>query len=132
MAKFITLVMQEGEIPPDYVSRPTPDPQVFGLPPADGGARGDPLLDQNMLTSAAYQVEFEALRAAPTRIVLAVGEESAKAIPGRAAVAIAGRLGLEPVVFPGGHDGFLGGEYGRTGQPDAFAAKLREVLAAGG
>jgi hypothetical protein len=26
------------------------------------------------------------------------------------------------VTFPGGHDGFLGGEYGTTGQPDAFAA----------
>lgn len=30
--------------------------------------------------------------------------------------------------FPGGHDGFLGGEYGRTGKPDAFAATLREIL----
>jgi hypothetical protein len=33
------------------------------------------------------------------------------------------------MTFPGGHDGFLGGEYGQTGQPDDFAAKLREVLA---
>ena len=37
-------------------------------------------------------------------------------------------LGMTPVTFPGGHDGFLGGEYGQTGTPDAFAAKLREVL----
>ena len=28
-----------------------------------------------------------------------------------------------------GHDGFLGGEYGSTGEPDAFAATLRAVLA---
>jgi hypothetical protein len=42
--------------------------------------------------------------------VIAVGEESAKAIPGRAAVAVASRLGVEPIYFPGGHDGFLGGE----------------------
>jgi hypothetical protein len=34
------------------------------------------------------------------------------------------------VIFPSDHGGFLGGEYGQTGQPDAFAAKLREVLAA--
>ena len=27
-------------------------------------------------------------------------------------------------------DGFVGGEYGRMGQPDAFAATLREVLTA--
>jgi len=39
-------------------------------------------------------------------------------------------LGAEPVVFPGGHNGFLGGEYGQTGKPDEFAARLREVLAA--
>jgi hypothetical protein len=30
--------------------------------------------------------------------------------------------------FPGGHDGFAGGEYGRTGDPDAFATTLRKVL----
>ena len=45
---------------------------------------------------------------------------------------MAERLGAEPVIFPGGHDGFLGGEYGGTGQPDAFAALLRTVLADAG
>ena len=30
--------------------------------------------------------------------------------------------------FPSGHGGFLGGEYGQPGDPDGFAAKLREVL----
>jgi hypothetical protein len=49
----------------------------------------------------------------------------------RAAHAIAQRLGSRPVIFPGGHAGFLGGEYGQTGEPDAFAAKLREVLEQG-
>lgn len=29
---------------------------------------------------------------------------------------------------PGGHGGFLGGEYGQIGEPDAFAGRLREVL----
>jgi hypothetical protein len=33
-------------------------------------------------------------------------------------------------VFPGGHGGFMGGEYGQEpGKPVEFAAKLREVLA---
>ena len=32
-------------------------------------------------------------------------------------------------MFPSDHGGFLGGEYGQQGEPDAFAAKLREVLA---
>ena len=31
-------------------------------------------------------------------------------------------------MFPSDHGGFLGGEYGQTGDPDAFAARLREVL----
>ena len=43
--------------------------------------------------------------------------------------AVAERLGTEPVIFPSDHGGFLGGEYGQAGEPDAFAAKLREVLA---
>lgn len=47
----------------------------------------------------------------------------------RAAVAAAERLGIEPVIFPGNHAGFLGGEYGQASEPDAFAARLREVLA---
>jgi hypothetical protein len=47
----------------------------------------------------------------------------------RGAFAVAERLGTKPVSFPSNHGGFLGGEYGQTGEPDAFAAKLREVLA---
>ena len=46
----------------------------------------------------------------------------------RGAYAVAKELGTEPVVFPSHHGGFLGGEYGWPGEPDAFAAKLREVL----
>ena len=41
---------------------------------------------------------------------------------------MAERLGTTLVLFPGDHGGFLGGEYGQMGEPDAFAAKLREVL----
>ena len=59
------------------------------------------------------------------------GEESEGEIAHRGAVAVADALGTEPVVFPGDHAGFLGGEYGQTGEPEAFAARLREVLAAG-
>jgi hypothetical protein len=42
--------------------------------------------------------------------------------------AVAARLGVAPVTFPGDHGGFMGGEYGQAGEPDAFAATLREVL----
>ena len=57
-----------------------------------------------------------------------IGAQSSQAMAGRAAVAVAERLGTEPVTFPGGHDGFLGGEYGGMGEPDAFAATLPKVL----
>ena len=57
-----------------------------------------------------------------------MGEESEQVVTGRAAVAVAGRLGTAPVVFPSGHGGFLGNEYGQPGQPEAFAAALHSVL----
>jgi hypothetical protein len=31
-------------------------------------------------------------------------------------------------MFPSHHAGFLGGEYGQTGEPEAFATTLRGVL----
>jgi len=43
-------------------------------------------------------------------------------------LAVADRLGVELVIFPSDHAGFLGGEYGQTGEPDSFATKLRQVL----
>jgi hypothetical protein len=46
----------------------------------------------------------------------------------RSADALAAAIGVEPTVFPGDHGGFLGGEYGMHGEPDAFAERLREVL----
>jgi pimeloyl-ACP methyl ester carboxylesterase len=128
MAKFIALVSLEGPIPADYADRPAPDPAAFGLPTEDDGTRNDPLVGQNMLTCPNYAHNFAALRAAPSRIVIAVGEESRAALPGRAAIVVAQQLDMTPATFPGGHDGFLGGEYGRVGQPDAFAATLRTIL----
>jgi hypothetical protein len=81
-----------------------------------------------MISGSHYEHDFGALRAAPTRVIVAVGEESGQMVAGRAGVAVAERLGTAPVTFPGGHDGFLGGEYGGMGKPDAFAATLRTVL----
>jgi pimeloyl-ACP methyl ester carboxylesterase len=130
MAKFIVLVSHEGPIPADFAEQPAPDPTMFGLPTQDDGSRNDPLVGQNMISCTHNQPDFEALRAASTRVVIAVGAESGNALAGRAATAIAERLGTAPVTLAGGHDGFLGGEFGQTGQPDAFAATLRQVFAA--
>jgi len=128
MAKFIAIVSQQGAIPADYADRPAPDPATFGLPTEDDGSRNDPLVGQNMISCPRYEHDFEALGAASTRIVVGVGEESRQMVAGRAGVAVAERLGTTPVTFPGGHDGFLGLEYGGMGKPDAFATTLRAVL----
>jgi pimeloyl-ACP methyl ester carboxylesterase len=128
MAKFIALLSHEGLVPDGFADQPGPDPASFGLPAEDDGSRDDPLLGQNMVSCTHYRHDFEALRAAPTRIVVGVGAESGQVMTGRTSVAVAGRLGTPPVTFPGGHGGFLGGEYGQQGEPDAFAATLRQVL----
>lgn len=130
MTKFIALVSHQGPIPADLADRPAPNPADFGLPAHDDGSRDDPLLGQNMVSCTHYQHDFDALRTAPTRIVIAVGAESKSEMAGRAAAAVAERLGTTAVTFPSNHGGFLGGEYGQTGDPDAFAATLREVLTA--
>jgi hypothetical protein len=54
--------------------------------------------------------------------------ESRGTITGRTSVAMAEALGQEAVEFPSHHGGFLGGEFGYAGQPEAFAARLHEVL----
>jgi pimeloyl-ACP methyl ester carboxylesterase len=128
MAKFIALTSLKGEIPADWADQPAPDPAMFGMPTEDDGSRDDPLMGQTILTITSYQPDFEALRAASTRIVVGAGAESEGEMAHRGALAVAERLGMEPVIFPSHHGGFLGGEHGWAGDPDAFAAKLHEVL----
>jgi hypothetical protein len=128
MAKFIALVQHKGPVPADWADRLAPDPAMFGLPSADDGSRSDPLLGQNMTSGTSYKPDFDALRRASTRIVIAAGAESEGEPANRGAHAVAERLRMAPVIFPSHHAGFLGGEYGQTGDPDAFAAKLRQVL----
>jgi hypothetical protein len=101
---------------------------MFGMPTEDDGSRTDMMLGSNMVTCTHYEPDFDDLRAASTRIVIAAGAESDGEMACRGAFAVAERLGTDPVMFPSGHGGFLGGEYGQTGDPDAFAAKLRQVL----
>jgi pimeloyl-ACP methyl ester carboxylesterase len=128
MARFIGVVSHRGLFDSSYAGQPAPEPAMFGLPAEDDGNRSDPLLGQNIVSATHFEPDFDALRAAPTHIVLAAGVESEGQLAYRGAIAAAGRLGQQPVFFPSDHGGFLGGEYGQSGDPDAFAAKLREVL----
>jgi hypothetical protein len=128
MAKFIALTSHKGEIPADWTDRPAPDPAMFGMPTEDDGSRDDPLMGQTILSITSYQPDFDALRSASTRIVVAAGAESEGEMAHRGALAVAERLGTKAVIFPSHHGGFVGGESGWAGEPEAFAAKLHEVL----
>lgn len=130
MAAFIAMTSWQGEYTDDYFAQPLPDPAAMGMPTEDDGSRDDPLLSERSLAITSYEPDVAALAAAPTRVVVAVGEESAGTFTARTAEALAALLGQEATVFPSHHGGFLGGEFGYPGQPEAFARRLTEVLAA--
>jgi pimeloyl-ACP methyl ester carboxylesterase len=128
MAAFIAMTSWPGEFTDDYFARPAPDPAQYGMTTEDDGSRDNPLLSDRSSAVSGYRPDFDALAASPTRIVIAVGEESTGIFTGRTSVATAELLGQQATVFPSHHGGFTGGESGYPGQPEAFARKLREVL----
>jgi pimeloyl-ACP methyl ester carboxylesterase len=130
MAAFIAMTSWRGEFTDEYFAQPAPDPAQFGMPAGDDGSRDDPLLSDRSWAVSGYRPDPDALAAAPTRIVIAVGEESAGTFTGRTSVATAELLGQQATVFPSHHGGFVGGDTPYAGQPEAFARKLREVLGA--
>jgi pimeloyl-ACP methyl ester carboxylesterase len=132
MGKFMALSSLEGPIPAEFADQPAPNPAAFGLPTEDDGTRDDALIGQNIVSCTHYEPDLDALRAASTRIVIGAGAESEGQMAHRAALAVAEQLGTEPVIFPSHHGGFLGGEYGMKGDPDAFASTLRQVLSEDG
>jgi pimeloyl-ACP methyl ester carboxylesterase len=128
MAAFIGLTMWQGEFTDDYLAAPPPDPAAFGMPTDDDGSRDDPLLSGVANAVTAYELDVAAVAAAPTRVVVAAGVESRDSLTWRTSVATAAALGVPLTEFPSHHGGFLGGEFGQTGEPEAFAARLRAVL----
>ena len=66
-----------------------------------------------------YEPDVSQLRSRP--ITVAVGEASEGQLAYRAALVLAGKLGKEPTVFPGGHSGI-------GSRPETFAGRLHEVL----
>ena len=128
MAAFLDLGSWEGELTEEFAERPVPDPAAFGLPVDDDGSRDDPLLSGASNPITAFRTDVDALALVSTRIVIAAGVESRGLLTGRTSAAIAQALGERVVEFPGDHGGFLGGEFGQQGKPEAFAATLRKVL----
>ena len=129
MAEFIAVTSWNGEFTDEFFARPPADPAQFGMPAQDDGSRNDPLLSHRSDAVTAYEPDIDALLAAPTRVVVAVGEQSTGMFTGRTSQALASALDRDAVVFPSHHGGFVGGDGPYAGKPEAFAARLREVLA---
>lgn len=128
MAAFVAMTSWEGEFTDAYFARPAPDPAAFGMPAEDDGSRDDPLLSDRSWAISDHRPDVAAITGAPTRVVIAVGEESRAVLTGRTSDAVAELLGQRATVFPSHHGGFLDGEFGYPGKPDEFAHRLREVL----
>ncbi|MFE8976202.1 MULTISPECIES: alpha/beta fold hydrolase [Streptomyces] len=128
MAAFVAMTSWEGEFTEAYFDQPEPDPAAFGMPTEDDGSRDDPLLSDRSWAISGHRPDVDAITAAPTRVVIAVGEESEAVLTGRTSAATAELLGQPVTVFPSHHGGFLDGEFGYPGKPDEFARRLREVL----
>ncbi|WP_306215076.1 alpha/beta fold hydrolase [Actinoplanes sp. RD1] len=119
MAAFMAMTRWEGEFTDEYFAQLPPLPSA-GSP----GEDDDPLLSQASWPITDYRPDAGRLRAAPTRIVIGVGEESGTTYTARTARGVADLLGLTPAVFPSHHGGFLPG----YGKPDEFAVTLRSIL----
>jgi pimeloyl-ACP methyl ester carboxylesterase len=129
MATFIRMTSWQGEFNDKYFALPAADPTQFGMPAEDDGSRDDPLLSGRSRPITAYRPDFKALAGAPTRIVIAAGEESQGTVTWRTSLAAAQQLGQRATVFPSHHGGFVGPEMGGyAGKPEEFARKLGEVL----
>lgn len=74
--------------------------------------------------AAGYLPDIEALTRNGCPVVIGVGTASRGQAPHQAALAVAERLGLEAVEFPGDHQGF-------TAQPAEFAATVVRLLSDG-
>jgi pimeloyl-ACP methyl ester carboxylesterase len=72
-----------------------------------------------------FRPDLDALRAAPTRIVVGVGETSSGQLAHRTGVALAQWFGTAPVEFPGDHGGFI-----PLAEP--FSKALKDQLAEAG
>jgi pimeloyl-ACP methyl ester carboxylesterase len=73
-----------------------------------------------LVGTAGWVPDLNALRNTPIRLVIGIGETSAGMFCDRTSRALTAELKTEPALFPGGHGGFME-------NPPAFAARLREV-----
>jgi pimeloyl-ACP methyl ester carboxylesterase len=119
MQKFMTMAGLKGGPPQPAASQPSPE-MMESM--ARMGRNAELFLAHGLRQTSAFVPDIPTLRKGTPRIVVAAGDESENQLAYRTAVALAARLGTTLVRFPGDHGGFMT-------RPDAFAARLQEVLA---
>jgi pimeloyl-ACP methyl ester carboxylesterase len=125
MAKFIALVMHDGEITRAYLEQPAPPPEQFGMSAEDDGDRTNPLI-RNMPACNEYVPDVTALRGLGERLVVAVGADSGETFAARGGRAVAAAVGISPTVFPSHHGGFVPDQPGSD--VEGIASALRQVV----
>jgi hypothetical protein len=85
------------------------------------GGNMDYFLAHGLKPLSRYVPDVDALRAGPVQVVVGAGESSAGQFAHRSAVALAVKLGADPLIFPGGHGG-----YGT--HPDIFAETVNRAF----
>jgi pimeloyl-ACP methyl ester carboxylesterase len=116
LAALSSLVMQNGM---SYENL-EPGVELFSTR-EESAANAEALFKYTLPAVLRYRLNFAALLAAPTRIVLAGGSAGRDYIGYRGASAVAERLGTTVVEFPSHHVGYMT-------HPKAFAERLRAVL----
>jgi hypothetical protein len=116
MQKFLERI--GGGAPAARKAPPTPElAEAF----ARTKANAEFFIVHGMKPIGSYVPDVATLRASSTRVIVGVGATSVGTMPYRTAVALAEKLGVAPVVFPGGHGGY-------NDEPAGFAAKLDAVF----
>jgi pimeloyl-ACP methyl ester carboxylesterase len=103
----------------DDEGAPAPPPMEPSEQDIADGAR---FLGHELKATTRWVPDLDALRAAPARVVVGLGEESGHLLVHRTSMALAERLGTPPAMFPGDHGGF-------ASHTTEFAEVLRKVLA---
>lgn len=101
---------------------PPPGPEPTAAELARQLAESARFFEHDMVSTTRYLPDAETLRASSTRVVIGLGETSSRLVTAATSKATAALLDAELEMFPGGHGGFMEA-------PDAFADRLREVLA---
>ena len=117
----------EGESGPPSQEQVPPMPDISQMPPEmlEGMARmqanSEFFLAHMLPATIGFTPDVGVLLATSPRIAVGVGEASAGQMPHRAAVALAERLAITPVGFPGDHQGF-------ATHPGPFAETVHQAL----